>query len=174
MSFKDDVEKFSKLVERRLQLVARNSIGYLAENVILKTPVDSPVGPNGEEGVWYDTDDEGNRTFSVGEARGSWTASKNAPAFTTTLDPEGNSTTRRAWSVFRGYQPRQDNSLHLSNNTPYITTLEFGGYQFKEHVKSTPPPGSRSWQAPQGMMRVHTNDWRSYVKDAVFEARSIR
>lgn len=167
MSFKDDVEKFSKLVERRLRVVAQNSIGYLAENVILKTPVDSPVGPNGEEDVWYDPE-------SVGEARGSWTASKNAPAFTTTLDPEGNSTTRRAWSVFKGYQPRQDNSLHLSNNTPYITTLEFGGYVFKEHIKSTAPPGSRSWQAPQGMMRVHTNEWKSYVKDAVFEARSIR
>ncbi len=168
MTFKDDVQKFANLVEKRLNVVVQNSVGYLTEDIVLKTPVDSEVGPNGEFPVWYDEN-------SVGRARGSWVAGLNVPRAMSALDRDGQTTTRKAWAVYRSYRPRNHDTIYLANSAPYIGLLEFGGYDFREPIKTVPgEKGLISWQAPQGMVRTHTKSWKQYVKDAVFEARSIR
>jgi hypothetical protein len=167
MSFKDDVQKFVNLVEKRMDVVVQNSIGYLTEDIVLKTPVDSEVGPNGEFPVWYDPN-------SVGRARGSWVAGLNSPRSLSAIDPEGQATLRNAWAIYRFYRPRTHDTIYLANSAPYINILEFGGYNFREPIKSTASPGGFSWQAPEGMVRIHTKSWKQYVKDAVFEARSIK
>lgn len=163
MTFKADIEKFIANVEKRAKAVIGGAASNLAADIIKKTPVDQPTGPNGETPVWYDS-------ASVGEARGGWRASINAPDFSRTgsLDEDGSSTSQQASREFYQYNVRRDHSLYLANGVEYISFLENGGYvppRINNHIKST--ESGFSYQAPQGMMKIHTNNWSRYVKSAL-------
>lgn len=169
MSFEQDVSNFRNLVERRLKFTVTNAVDNMAEKVIKGTPVDSEYGPNGEHPVWYDPN-------SVGEARGGWVPSVNGVALKTagSLDPEGSNTVldmRRTHNS--SYNVRADTSIGFLNRVSYIRFLEFGGYSYETPIK-TNTPGRFSFQAPQGMMRIQTNVWAQYVREAASFAKKIR
>jgi hypothetical protein len=162
MTFKADIEKFIANVEKRAKTVVSGAATNLAADIIRKTPVDQPTGPNGETPVWYDS-------ASVGEARGGWRASINTPDFSATgaLDEDGGSTIQQVSRGFYQYNVKRDHSLYLSNGVEYIGILENGGYSdfIQNPIKST--ESGFSYQAPQGMMKIHTNNWSRYIKSAL-------
>jgi hypothetical protein len=169
MTFKADIEKFVNSVERRAKHVVAGAATSLAADIIKKTPVDQRTGPNGETPVWYDSS-------SVGEARGGWRVSINAPDFSKTgsLDEDGNATIEQAARGFYQYNVKRDHSLYLSNGVDYIGILENGGYDeyIRNPIKST--ESGFSYRAPQGMMKIHTNNWPRYVRTALSNSRGIR
>lgn len=157
MTFQSDVRKFVEIAERRMKAVVANSMYTLSTRIVNKTPVDSEYGPNDEFPVWYDPS-------SVGEARGGWVAGINGVTRTSkSLDPNGGATNTKNQAVYQTYNPRIDLSLNLSNDVEYIRDLEFGGYNFRNPVKTTGTSQAYSFQAPAGMMRIHARQWRSIV-----------
>jgi len=90
----------------------------------------------------------------IGTARGNWQATVNAPSASPipVKDREGGPTISKAQKVLN--QMPLGSTFYLTNNLPYILTLEYGGYP-------NPPKGGQgktingfSRLAPQGMLRV--------------------
>jgi hypothetical protein len=162
MSFLRDVKKFVDNVELRAKSTVATAASRMATDIIKMTPVDQPTGPNGEFPVWHDPS-------NVGEARAGWRASINTPAFAINgaLDQDGSITISQASREFYQYNAKRDHTLYLSNGVPYVGILENGGYAgyIQTPIKST--ESGFSYQAPAGMMKIHTSRWSFYVRDSI-------
>lgn len=136
MSFDDDIRKFAKKIDERLEDVTKALLFQLNDYVIMQTPIDT------------------------GRARGSWTGSITSPVFTQGLDKSGRMTVAAANSVASRAMGKV---YYLANGAPHIATLELGGYP-KNPQRGTYLKRSRSYeilstggysrQAPQGMARI--------------------
>jgi hypothetical protein len=165
MTFTDDIAKFVKTAERRLKKVVVDSTLSLSTVIIMRTPVDAPIG-------WHDPD-------SVGFARGSWYVSFNG--YSTRgiggNDPSGLNTVQKITTQLQRYNVREHTSIHINNNAPYIGLLEHGGYvppayNFQTRIKSTAE--GYSTQAPAGMVRVNAPMWPVMVVKATVSARMVQ
>jgi len=149
MTFSTDISRFVKNAEKKLRDTVVNGVLQLSTQIVMKTPVDAPYG-------WHEPE-------SVGEARGGWTVSFDGAESSPTgrLDPSGVETLAKIKSKLRSYRIRTHSSIHLNNSVPYIQTLEYGGYNFRKRIKSTPE--GFSTQAPAGMVRIALSQWSLFA-----------
>lgn len=113
MSFSDDIRRFATKTTEAHNKIARVATLELFRGVILATPV------------------------KHGRARGGWTTSVGAPAASPErLDPSGGSAVSE---VVEKTPEGAGQVTYLSNDLPYIYSLEFGS----------------SKQAPAGMVRIN-------------------
>ena len=135
----------SKLAEKRkveIQKVRKNYAFALYSSIVRKTPVDT------------------------GRARANWNISVGKEDATTTED-----TRRSPKPISQMPEPKGDESIFISNNLPYITTLEYGGYPNPPKKDGGKTINGYSRQAPNGMVGVTLAN-----NEAIFEAavRSVK
>lgn len=111
----------------------------------------------------------------TGRARGNWNVSVGTADSST--DP--SKTTPQYKSPKQFPEPNGDDTIYISNNLPYITVLEYGGYP-KEVQKGTWNPKTKQYEirseggfskrAPEGMVGLTIAN-----REAIFDAacRSI-
>ena len=126
--FSLDLRKFVEKAGAAADTAIRKICLDLASSIILKTPVDT------------------------GRARANWQTSVNNVHNDTvnTTDKAGGATIAAAAT---GAQNAPGNVFYITNNLPYIASLEFGLYR--------PGPktvGGFSKQAPNGMVRISINE----------------
>ena len=114
MSFTQQIERFGEHASREIQRVRRGVTIKLFSAVIMDTPVD------------------------IGRARANWQLTEGQPAQGVV---DATAPSKTGLSVDEAQQIAKtdgDTSLYLTNNLPYIVTLEFDGWSKK---------------APDGMVR---------------------
>ena len=118
-----DLNKYTKSKEVEIKEVRKDYAFALYSSIVKKTPVDT------------------------GRARGNWQVTVGAPASdeveTTRKTPKGREIIP---------EPNGDESIFITNNLPYITKLEYGGYTTKGETEKT--INGYSKQAPEGMVGV--------------------
>lgn len=140
MSFKDDIEKFRKKTEKKMNKTFRGTALSLFSKIILRTPVGNPsqwetkYPPKGYVG---------------GRLRANWQASINSPKSgeLDRIDESGGSTIADANSATA--KAKIGDSLFMVNNLPYAQAIENG------HSRS---------QAPAGMVRVTIAEFQKTVR----------
>jgi hypothetical protein len=123
-----DLSKFAEKAGEAANAVISKICLDLTSNIILKTPVDT------------------------GRARANWQTGVNqAPSNEISATDKSGSATISA--AARDVQNAPGNVFYITNNLPYIASLEFGLYR--------PGPntvGGFSKQAPSGMVRISINE----------------
>ena len=85
----------------------------------------------------------------TGRARANWNISVGSPDLTTTEE------TRKSPKPMKNMAGNlDDESIFISNNLPYITTLEYGGYPNPPKKDGGKTVNGYSKQAPEGMVGV--------------------
>ena len=137
MSFASDVAKFAAKVGKSVPDTMRSIALDLFESIIDDTPVDK------------------------GTARGNWQTSTGSPKGGV-IDRTGAS---GAISELKSVLPRfgNDNTIYLTNNLPYIFTLEYGGYGRGDGATEKTGGTGFSIQAPYGMVRKNAARIQSIV-----------
>ena len=150
-----DIEKLVGKREADIKKVRKAYAFALYSSIVQKTPVGHPD---------FDKDS--------GRARGNWNVSVGQPDPTVTMQKTPKYQSPKALP-----DPNGDEPIYISNNLPYITTLEYGGYpnppKKGSHTrKGIKPPRTEifskngfSRQAPEGMVGVTIAN-----KDNIFEA----
>ena len=156
-----DLNKYAKEKKVQIREVRKNYAFALYSSIVRKTPVGDP-----------DFDEDS------GRARGNWQVTLNKPATGEVKDrrktPKGKESIPK---------PQGDESIFITNNVPYITKLEYGGYPSPvdkgSHTKKGVKPsryeiksqGGFSKQAPEGMVGVTLAN-----NEAIFDAavRSVK
>lgn len=147
-----DINQFVKKTEFSIKRVFVNYVFALYSSIVKKTPVDT------------------------GRARGNWNISVGSVDTTTT-----NKTMKSGLKYTEDdINVNGDTSVFISNNLPYITTLEYGGYpnppkkgSYNKKTKTwvTKSVGGFSKQAPEGMVGVtlanNDNILKASVKRAI-------
>ena len=134
-----------KLAEKRkvaIQDVRKNYAFALYSSIVRKTPVDT------------------------GRARANWNISVGHEDTTVTED-----TRKSPKTISQMPEPKGDESIFISNNLPYITMLEYGGYPNPPKKDGGKTINGYSRQAPNGMVGVTLAN-----NEAIFEAavRSVK
>lgn len=86
---------------------------------------------------------------ATGRARGNWNISVGSPD-----ESISASTVPKFSSVESVPEPNGDESIFITNNLPYITKLEYGGYPDPPKKDGGKTAGGFSKQAPNGMVGV--------------------
>jgi hypothetical protein len=123
-----DLSKFAEKAGEAANAVISKICLDLTSNIILKTPVDT------------------------GRARANWQTSINQ-APNNEISATDKSGTATISAAARDVQNAPGNVFYITNNLPYIASLEFGLYR--------PGPktvGGFSKQAPSGMVRISINE----------------
>lgn len=102
--------------------------------------------------------------IDTGRARSNWMTSVGAPISAERGTNNVQSALSEIKKVVASSPLEQD--IYCSNNSPYITRLEFGGYG--EGPKTA---GGYSRQAPAGMVRVTIRRFNEYFREATRGAR---
>jgi hypothetical protein len=104
-----------------------------------------------------------------GRARGNWQATLGSPATgeVATFDRDGASTL--AGAVAMAGQAA-GNVFYLTNNLPYIRTLEYGMYGTGPGATVKTTRDGYSIQAPYGMVRVSVQSVRNSIDQVIREA----
>lgn len=97
----------------------------------------------------------------TGRARGNWNISVGNPDGST--DPSKTSAQYKSASGVP--EPKGDESIYISNNLPYIETLEYGGYPNPPKSGTGKTVNGFSKQAPNGMVGVTLAN-----KDNIFDS----
>ncbi|WP_321991527.1 hypothetical protein [Marispirochaeta aestuarii] len=138
--FAIDIQQFGKDAINQVDVIRRKIALEVFSGVVLKTPVDS------------------------GRARGNWQSSVGALATSEVerVDKGGRAAVSEAERVINS--SRITDSVFLSNNVPYIFSLEYGGYpkvvkrgsrkRGKRKGYEVRSVGGFSKQAPAGMVQV--------------------
>jgi len=147
MSFASDMAKFAENAGNSIENTMQ-AIGFQLFDAIIKdTPVDE------------------------GRARGNWQASINAPILKDTdkKDKTGNKTSTEMYSVSKKF--KAGTVFYITNNLPYIWSLEYGGYGRGDGATNKTTRDGYSIQAPYGMVRKNVARIQSIV---AAEARKNR
>ena len=120
-----DLNKFCEKNKVAIKEVRKNYAFALYSSIVKKTPVDT------------------------GRARANWNVSVGSPDLSTTED-----TRKTPKSKDKMPDPNGDESIFISNNLPYITKLEYGGYPNPPKKGSGKTVNGYSKQAPEGMVGV--------------------
>ena len=120
-----DLNKFCEKNKVAIKEVRKNYAFALYSSIVKKTPVDT------------------------GRARANWNVSVGSPDLSTTED-----TRKTPKSKDKIPDPNGDESIFISNNLPYITKLEYGGYPNPPKKGSGKTVNGYSKQAPEGMVGV--------------------
>lgn len=150
-----DLEKYAKVKKQHIQKVRRSFVYLLYANIVKRTPVDT------------------------GRARGNWVVSAGSPSEEVDEQKkEARYTSKNDIPAVEG-----DDSAFITNNLPYINTLEYGGYpkdpkrgslvkdksgKRRYIIKSK---GGFSKQAPNGMVGVTVAEASRLFQSALAEAR---
>lgn len=119
------MNKYCKKQGVKLTKVRRTYAYALYSSIVKKTPVDT------------------------GRARANWNISVGSPDLTTTEE------TRKSPKPMKDMAGNlDDESIFISNNLPYITTLEYGGYPNPPKKDGGKTVNGYSKQAPEGMVGV--------------------
>ena len=126
MAWSLDIEKWVNKKSFLFQKIKRNYAFALYSSIVKKTPVDT------------------------GRARANWNIS---------VGNVDSSTTKETLKTGLKYgessiNSNGDESIFISNNLPYITMLEYGGYPNPPKSKSGKTENGYSKQAPEGMVGV--------------------
>lgn len=145
MTFGEEIAKWCEGSKTRTNLVIRKTGLEIFRRVVKRTPVDQ------------------------GRARSNWFFTVDGPSSQTTdskdTSKEGDSTVNRETSNALKFDCFKNDALYITNNMPYISVLEYGGYpnpplkgtriksgdKVEYVIKSA---GGYSKQAPAGMVRV--------------------
>ena len=120
-----DLNKYCEKNKVAIKEVRKNYAFALYSSIVKKTPVDT------------------------GRARANWNVSVGSPDLSTTED-----TRKTPKSKDKMPDPNGDESIFISNNLPYITKLEYGGYPNPPKKGSGKTVNGYSKQAPEGMVGV--------------------
>ena len=120
-----DLSKYAEKQKVEIKEVRRAFAFALYSSIVEKTPVDT------------------------GRARGNWNISVGSPDESTS-----NSTGPKFSSPKSLPEPNGDESIFITNNLPYITKLEYGGYPDPPKKDGGKTSGGFSKQAPNGMVGV--------------------
>lgn len=141
MSFAQDIKKFSRQADTRINEVRKATAIELFSNIIRATPV-------GNVDLW-DIDDAWKARIKAsgykgGRLRGNWFASVGSINLSTDkrIDPKGGITINNMRKAVDATPKGRDADIFLANSVPYAGRIEFGSYSKK--------------QAPKGMVRVNT------------------
>lgn len=139
-----DVSAWVKKAKGNGRLVVKKVVLDLGTSVVLKTPVGDPEN-------WKHPAPAG---YVGGRARGSWQYEKGAPAQQEpgTIDQSGQVAIAR---VAAGVQSGDAADQHfITSNVPYMRRLEYDAW---------------SRQAPDGMVRLTVEEFRTHLGQAVRE-----
>lgn len=137
-----DLSKYAKEQKVAISEVRRTYAFALYSSIVRKTPVDT------------------------GRARANWNISVGSPDLTTTED------TRKSPKPLKDMAGNlDDESIFISNNLPYITVLEYGGYPNPPKGGENKTVNGYSKQAPEGMVGVTLANNKNIFEAAV---RSVK
>jgi hypothetical protein len=149
---------------------SRNAINKAARTLFSNISIETPVS-DGIDGQGRIIKDNGTR-HTGGQALHAWLPTTDHPAdsIPTKKDASGNETLEKIKLVCES--AKGDQSLFLTNNLPYIKSLEFGWYGKWEGGSFTPATtrkviGGYSRQAPAGMMEKNIAKWDDILDAAV-------
>lgn len=120
-----DLTKYAEKKKVEIKEVRKSYAFALYSSIVKKTPVDT------------------------GRARANWNVSVGSPDTSTTED-----TATTPMSKSKMPDPKGDESIFISNNLPYITTLEYGGFPNPPKKDGGKTINGFSKQAPNGMVGV--------------------
>ena len=135
MSFSNDIARFNKKTDDKMDRVVRMSFIELSTRVIRRSPV-------GDASFWKGSRPKG---YTGGRFRANWQASINNPKGGTTTETSMSSARTSISSAARKKQAR---SYYLMNNLPYAKRLEEG----------------HSRQARDGIVKLAAAEWNSIVR----------
>ena len=156
-----DLSKYVKDKEVEIENVRKSYAFALYSSIVKKTPVGNP-----------DFDEDS------GRARANWQVTVGSPA---SGEVEGRQKTPKGRDSMP--TPKGDESIFITNNVPYITTLEYGGYPKNPKKGSRTRKGIKparyeimsqngySKQAPEGMVGVTLANNEAIFNSAV---RSVK
>ena len=137
-----DLNKYAKKKKVEIKKIRKNYAFALYSSIVKKTPVDT------------------------GRARGNW----NITVGHDDILPKEN-TVPQFKSVEEVPKVEGDETIYISNNLPYITKLEYGGYPNPPKKGSGKTINGYSKQAPQGMVGVTLANNENIFESAV---RSVK
>ena len=137
-----DLNKYAKKKKVEIKKVRKNYAFALYSSIVKKTPVDT------------------------GRARGNWNITV---GHDDTLPKEN--TVPQFKSVEEVPKVEGDETIYISNNLPYITKLEYGGYPNPPKKGSGKTINGYSKQAPEGMVGVTLANNENIFESAV---RSVK
>lgn len=137
-----DMNKYTDSVKAKIKKVRVNYAFALYSSIVKKTPVDT------------------------GRARANWNIA---------VGKDDTSVSDRTMKQGLKYKessinPAGDESIFISNNLPYITTLEYGGYPNPPKSKSGKTVNGFSKKAPNGMVGITLANKENIFKAAVRRA----
>lgn len=132
-----DLTKYANGVKARIKKVRVNYAFALYSSIVKKTPVDT------------------------GRARANWNISVGNVDSSITEETKKSGLKHKESEI----NPSGDESIFISNNLPYITTLEYGGYSKKSKTGKT--VNGYSKQAPNGMVGVTLANNENIFNEAV-------
>jgi hypothetical protein len=136
-----NLKNYAAAKKRNIKNVRRVFVFNAYSSVVRRTPVDT------------------------GRARGNWNVSLNQPDNTT-----GNKERIRSMNFKSLPEAQGDESYFITNNLPYITKLEDGGYPNPPKKPTGKTVNGYSRQAPNGMVAVTIAEVDNLFSAAVREA----
>ena len=137
-----DLNEYAKKKEVEIKNVRKAYAFALYSSIVKKTPVDT------------------------GRARGNWNITVGHDSFV-----ESANTTQKFKSADQVPEPKGDETIYISNNLPYITKLEYGGYPNPPKKGNGKTINGYSRQAPEGMVGVTLANNENIFNSAV---RSVK
>ena len=125
-----DIDKWAKFQQQKIDAVNRKIALGIFRRVILRTPVDT------------------------GRARSNWFCTVGTPS-TETTETDRAAVSEATQTVSRQWKPESGSAIFLTNNLPYIETLERGRVGNKG-----------SMQAPQGMVKITLAEFGMVASEA--------
>lgn len=120
-----DLNEYAKKKNVQIRNVRKAYAFALYSSIVKKTPVDT------------------------GRARGNWNITVGADDYT-----QSENVTPKFHSSSQIPEPKGDETIFISNNLPYITKLEYGGYPNPPKKGNGKTVNGYSRQAPEGMVGV--------------------
>lgn len=140
-SFSLSIKGFAEQAPERVREIQRKVAGEALFKLVLRSPVGNPK-------LWKSKPPAG---YVGGRFRANWNVGIGSANVTITqrIDKSGGATINRALAIING--STGDADVYLTNSLPYSIDLEYG----------------HSTQAPQGMVRLTTVEFQSFVNNAV-------
>lgn len=139
MSFQTDFRKMMQRAADKMDKVVVHSAFKIYESIDNKTPV-------GDASQWAHPD-AAPAGYTGGQLRANWNISFNSIDTSTSAQTDYSSKLSEAAGELNRY--RLGDSITITNSLPYAAAIEYG----------------HSNQAPQGMVRITAEEFKSYVRE---------